>query len=92
MKGLVSLFYIPSNIFDHNNGIIDNKARRNSEGHQGEVVETKSQEVHSPEGADKGKGYGDAWNERGRKVAEKKEDDEYHQSNRKHQLELNIPH
>ena len=90
-QGIISFLDEPGDIFDHDNGVIDDKAGGNGQGHQGEVVQTKSQKIHDPKGTHQGKGDGHAGNRRGRQVAQEDKDDQDDQGHGQHQLELHIP-
>ena len=56
LQRLVPCFYVPRDVLDHDNGVIDDEARRDGEGHQGEVVQAEAQKVHGAEGARRGRG------------------------------------
>ena len=90
-QGLLALFYVPGDVLDHDDGVVHDKARRDGEGHQGKVIETEPQKIHGAEGADEGKGHGNARDERGREVAQKEEDHHDHERHGEHQLELLRP-
>ncbi len=90
-SGLSPCFYVPRDVLDHDDGVIDDKARRDGEGHQGEVVEAEPQEIHGAEGADEREGHGHARDDRGGQVPQEQEDDEHDEGHGEHQLELHVP-
>src|SRR5882757_7655729 len=68
-----AFFDVTRNIFDHDDGVVDDESGGNGEGHQGEVVEAVAEGVHGGEGADEGEGHGDAGDD-GRGEASKEEE------------------
>ena len=90
LERVVALLDIAGDIFDHDDGVIDHKAGGNGEGHQRKVVQAEAQQVHDPEGAHQGQRHGNAGDDGGGQVPQEQEDDQHHQSDGQHQLELHI--
>ena len=63
-------------VFHDDDGVIDDEAGGDGEGHQGKIVEAVAAEVHHGEGADERDGNGDGGNERGAAISQKNEDDD----------------
>ena len=59
LQRLFALFDVARDVFDHDDGIVDDEAGRDGERHQREVVERVAQEIHDAEGADDGERNGD---------------------------------
>src|SRR5579863_2094913 len=85
-----TLFNVAHDVFDHYDRVIHHKTRRNRERHQREVVKTVARDIHHAESAHKRKRHGDAWDNRGREISQKKKDHHHHQRDGQHQFEFNI--
>ena len=90
LHGCVSLLNVAADVFDHDDGVIDDKTGSDGKRHQGQVVQAEAQEIHDPEGAYDGQGDGDTGDRGGRRRAQKEEDDHDHQGHGQHQLELHV--
>src|SRR5713226_1060083 len=77
--GLHAAFYVASNVFDDDDGIVDDEAGRNRKGHEREVVQAGVAEIHHAKCADEGERNGDAGNDGGPGVAQECEDHENHE-------------
>ena len=58
-----AFFEMAGDVFDDHDGIVDDEAGGDGEGHEGEVVDGIAAEIHDAEGADEGDGDGDAGDE-----------------------------
>ena len=85
-----TLFNIAGNIFDHHNRVIDHKASRNRQRHQGQIVDRKIAEIHHGKRTDQRKRHRDTRNDGGRHIAQEHEYHHHHQRDRQQQLELHI--
>ena len=56
--GAFAHLHVASNVLDHHNRIVHDKARGNGQGHQGEVVDGEAQQIHHPKGAQQRQGHG----------------------------------
>ncbi len=74
-KGLHAVFQMARDIFHHHDGIIDHKSRGNGHGHQREVVQGVSEQIHHGERTDQRDRHRDRGNERGAAVAQ---EDKHH--------------
>ena len=45
----LALFDVARDVFDHDDRVVHDKTRRNREGHESEVVQAESQQIHGPE-------------------------------------------
>jgi hypothetical protein len=54
LEGRIALFDEAGDVFDHDDGVIHHEAGGDGHGHQGEIVQAESQEIHYPEGAHQG--------------------------------------
>ena len=70
---------------DNHDGIIDDKANRQGQGHQRKIVETESQQVHDCEREHDRRRQRQGRNDRGTEVSQKQEDNQYNQGNREQQ-------
>ena len=61
-------------VFEHDDGIVDDEADGQNERHHRKVVETEIQQVHNAEGADDGERQRHGRNHGGRNIAQKQED------------------
>jgi len=74
-KGFTPFFQMAGNIFHHHDGIIDHKSGGNGHGHQREVVDGISEQIHHRERAEQRDRHGDGGNEGGAAVAQ---EDKHH--------------
>src|SRR5207237_712605 len=72
--GWVTSLDEPEDVLDHDDGIIDNKANGDGDGHEGEVIDAVIEEVHDGGSAGESERNGDAGDERGPKTAQEQED------------------
>ena len=83
---------VPGNVFDHHDRIVHDKAGRNGQGHEGQIVEAEAQQIHGAEGADqrqRDRGGGD---DRGGQRPQKQKDDHDDQRDCQHQFKLHVAH
>ncbi len=74
------LFHVALDVFQHDDGVIDDKAGRNGQRHQRQVVQRIVEKIHGAESADDGDGHGDGRNQRGAAVLQEDEDHADHQA------------
>jgi len=82
--------HVTDYVFDHDDGVIHDETGRNSESHEGEVIEAVAKQIHDAESADKGERNGDAGNDGGAEAAQEKKDHHHHQADCEHQFELDV--
>src|SRR4029077_4928446 len=73
---------VTADIFDHDDGVVDDETCGDSKGHEGEVVEAEATKVHHGDRTDDGKGYGQRRNHSGAQTTQKKKDVHDHQVDR----------
>ena len=83
-------FDVAHDVLDHDDGVIDDEARRDGERHKRKIVQAVAEQKHDAEGADDGQGHGDARNHRRRQRAQKQKHDHHHQGDGEHELELDV--
>ena len=81
---------IPRDIFDHNNGVVDDEPRHDRQRHQGEIVDAVPEQIHDSKRADERKRHRNARNHRRPDVAQEQENNHDDQRDGEHQRELNI--
>ena len=77
-------------VFEHDDGVIDDKSHREDEGHEREIVHAESEQIHHAERADDRERDGRAGDEGGAHIAQEDENHEHDQRDREHQRELDI--
>ncbi len=92
LHGAHAFFEVARDVLDHHDGVVDHEAGGDGEGHQREVVEAVAEHIHRGEGADERERHGHAGNDGGVQIAQEEEDDQHHQTDGEHQLELDIVH
>ena len=85
-------FQVTHDVFQHDNGVVHDKAHRQHQRHQREVIDRVTQQVHHRERAHNRHGQRQAGNDGGRNVAQEKEDDQHHQAERQVERELDVVH
>ncbi len=50
---------MPADVFQHDNGVIDDKTGRHGQGHQRQIVKTEVEQVHEGQGAEQRDRNGD---------------------------------
>ena len=78
------------NIFDHDNGVVDDEADRDRQRHQRQIVDREARDPHRGAGADQRERHGDAGGDDGRRAAQKHIDDHHHQKDGDRQRPLNV--
>src|SRR5262249_17661330 len=86
----IAFFDVAADVLDHDDGIVDDKTRRDCQRHEGQVVEAVAKQVHHAEGADKRERNGNTGDDGGADAAEKKEDDHDDEGHGQHQLKPNV--
>ena len=72
--GHVLLFHVAEDIFQHDDGFVDDDAHHKGEGEHGDLVEREAHHVEQREGGDDGRGDGDGGDERGAPTADEQHD------------------
>ena len=85
-----AVFEIARDVFDHDDGVVDDEACRNGQRHQCEIVEAVAAKIHDRERADERQRHGDAGHERGPQTAEKQIDHRDDEQHGEEQFELNV--
>src|SRR5258708_1785826 len=88
--GLHAAFYVASNVFDDDDGIVDDEAGRNRKGHEREVVQAVVAEIHHAKCADEGERNGDAGNDGGPSVPQECEHHENHEDDGNRQGDFHV--
>ena len=83
---------MPVDVLEHDDRIIDDKADRQRQRHQRQVVQAESEQIHHRERADQRQGQSQAGNDRCPGIAQKQEDDQNDQRQRDHHRQLDIGH
>src|SRR3990172_443351 len=86
------LLHMPYDIFQHDDRIINDKADRECQRHEREIIEAEPQKVHDRKGPDDRHGERKARDNRRGGVPEEKEYDHDDQSDRKDEREFDIPY
>ena len=71
------LFHHPFDVFDDDDGIVDNNADGQHDGQQGNGIGRITNGQERNKCADEADGYGQGWNERGAHIAEENEDNDH---------------
>ena len=87
---LFTLFDVPRNVFDHNDGIVHDEAGGNRQSHQRQVVQAVSQQVHDAESSDERQGHRDTRDHGSRKSSQKNKNDQHDEHDCHNQLELDV--
>ena len=74
VKGVMPVLEVAGDVFHDHDGVVHDEAGGDGEGHQREVVDAVTEQVHDGEGADERDGHGDAGDEGGAAVAQEDED------------------
>ena len=67
---------VSCDVFEHDDRIIDDKAGRDRQRHERQIVEAVAQQIHHPEGADQRDRYRDTRDQGGAKTAQAGEDNQ----------------
>ena len=89
---MIAFFDVTNDVFDHHDRIIDYEASRNSQSHQGQIVQAVAEQIHDTEGADQRQWNSNTGDDRGCEVAQEQKDHHHHQRDGEHQLDLHVPH
>src|SRR5581483_6332593 len=89
-EGLFALFDEADDVFDHDNGVIDDETGGNGEGHEREIVEAEAGQVHDGAGANERERDGEGGNDGGSQGSEKEKNDRHDQQNGDEQLDFHI--
>nr|GFD50159.1 hypothetical protein [Tanacetum cinerariifolium] len=81
---------MPGNVLQHHDGIVDHETGGNGHGHQGQVIDRKTCEVHDAEGAHQRQRHGNGRNDGGAEPAQEQEGDQHHQHDGNEQFVLHI--
>ena len=75
-KRVFAFLDVARNVFDHHDGVVDDEAGRNGQGHQGQVIQAIAQQVHHGKCAYQRQGHRDAGDDGCRNVPQ--EDENHH--------------
>ena len=92
LQRLHPFLYIPNDILNHHDRIIDDETGRYRQRHQCQIVERITQHVHDSECTDEGKGDSGAGDDGGSNAMQKNIDDDDDETNGEQQLVLNTFH
>ena len=81
---------IACDVFNHNDGIVNNKAGRNRKSHQGQVIERITQQVHHTAGPDQGYRHGHCRNDRCPNVPQENENNKNYEEDCDQKCSLNF--
>ena len=87
-----AMLHVADDVFEHDDGIVHDKADRQGQRHEGKIVERVVQQIHDGEGADDGHRQRQARDNRRRKIPQKQEDNEYDQADGQEQSRLDVVH
>ncbi len=79
-----------SDVFQHHDGVIDHEAGRDRQGHQRQVVEGESEQIHHPQGAEQGDGHRDRRHQGRRPRAQEQRHYRDHQDDGDQQVALHV--
>ena len=85
-----SLLQMPGDVLDHDDGVVDDEAGGDREGHQRQVVDAVAQEVHRAERADERDGHDDARDQGRAQAPQEDEDDEDDERDRDRERHLDV--
>ena len=88
--GLHAVFDVAGNVFDDHDGIVDDEAGGDGEGHEREIVQAVMAKIHDAEGADEGERNGHARDDGGPDVSQECKDYENHKDNGNHEGDFHI--
>ena len=80
------------NVLYHYDGIVDDETDRDSQRHQGKVIETETKQIHHRGRAEQCQRHRDAGNDRCPEIAQEQQYHQYHQHDGQSQGELNVPY
>ena len=81
-KRRLALLDVAGDVLGHDDGVVDDEARRDGERHQRQVVEAVAEQVHHAERADERQRHGDAGDDGRAQVAQEDEDDDHDEARR----------
>ena len=87
-----ALLYKTGDVLDHHNGVVHHKTGGDGQGHQREVIDGETRQVHDAKGTHDGQGHGKTGDQRGRGAAQKHKNHGHHQGNGKQQFDLHVAH
>ena len=83
--GRQALFQVAHDVLDDDDGVVDDEADRDGQGHQRQIVEAVAEHVEHGEGADQRQRHGDGRDDRRPEIAQEQEDHHDHQRHRQQQ-------
>ena len=83
-SGDIAFFDVTADVFDHDDGVVDDETGGDGERHERKVVERVAAEVHHAKSADDGERHGQGGNYGSAKAAQEKENDHDHQRDGEH--------
>ena len=81
---------VPGDVFEHDDRIVDDKAGRDRQRHQRQIVEAVAQQIHHAEGADQRDRHRDARDQGSAQIAQEHEDDQDDEADRDDQRALDL--
>ena len=86
----LALLHVADDVLEHDDGVVDDEADRQREGHQREVVQAEPEQVHDGERADDRERQSEARDDRRREVPQEEEDDHDDERERQKQREPDV--
>jgi hypothetical protein len=88
----LAVFHVAHDVFEHDNGVVHDESNAQRQCHERKVVHAVTEQRHGGERADDGHRQRQARNERGRKVPQKKEDDQDYEADGDEERVFDIRH
>ena len=85
-----AVFYVPCDVLDLDDGVVDHESDCDGQGHEREVVQAVAHFVEHREGADQRQRHGDGRDDGRPEIAQEYEDDHDDERNRQQQRELHV--
>src|SRR6185369_11774368 len=85
-----AFFDVTRDVFDHHDGVVDDETGGDGQGHQGQVVDRETGQVHDAESTDQRERDGDARDDGGRDVAQEDEDHHDDEGDREQQFDAHV--
>src|SRR5712692_8353540 len=89
-KGLHAVFDVAGNVFDDHDGVVNDEARGDGEGHEREIVQAIVSKIHDAKRVDEGERNGHARNDGGPDVPEKSKHDENDERDGNHKRDFHV--
>ena len=92
LHGRIAVLQMADDVLDHDDGVVDDEAGADGEGHQRQVVEAEAHEPHDAERGDERNGQGDAGDDGGAEGAQEQKHDEHDEADAQDECELHVVH